>query len=69
MDKIALTISLVSLAISLLNITIAKNKEITKSFEPTKKVGAVLFKPKTPEQVRLEKKLNKKQDFNIEDLW
>lgn len=68
MDKIALTISLVSLAISLLNITIAKNKEITKSFEPTKKVGAVLFKPKTPEQIRIEKKLKQERELNIEEL-
>jgi len=68
MDKIALTISLVSLAISLLNIRIAKNKEITKSVEPTKKVGAVLFKPKTPEQIRIEKKLKQERELNIEEL-
>ena len=67
MDKIALILSIISLIISWLAFS---KKETTKDFhsEPTKR-GAVLFKPKTPEQVRLEKKLKKKQDFNIEDLW
>lgn len=62
MEKLALIISLVSLAISFLAITIAHKKEITNVVKPTKSMGAILFKPKTPEQVRFEHKLKQSKD-------
>jgi len=81
MEKLALILSLVSLVISFLAIIIAYNeankanndnkKDITNAVGPTKSMGAILFKPKTPEQVRFEHKLKQSKDNNdikLDDL-
>lgn len=81
MEKLALIISLVSLAISFLAIIIAYNeankanndnkKDITNAVGPTKSMGAILFKKKRPEEIRFEKKLKRSKDNNdikLDDL-
>ncbi len=78
MEKLALIISLVSLAISFLAIIIAYNeankanndnkKDITNAVGPTKSMGAILFKQKTPEQIRFQNKIKKGEEIKIDEL-
>jgi len=66
MDKLALILSLVSLMISFL--AIANKKETVSVDKPTKKMGAILFKQKTPEQIRFQNKIKKGEEIKIDEL-
>jgi hypothetical protein len=66
MNNLALILSIISLILSYLAF---KRKDEIKTIElPKHKSSAILFKPKTPEQKRFEKKLKKGDDINIDEL-
>jgi len=66
MNNLALILSIISLILSYLAF---KRKDEIKTIElPPNKSSAVLFKPKTPEQIRIEKKLKQERELNIEEL-
>jgi len=70
MDKLALIISLVSLILSYIAYT-SKNKCEKIIDKSSKKLSAILFKSKKPEQIRFEHTLQKNKnnkDIKLDDI-